>query len=368
MGDGLATRCRGKVQAAVETSMNQGHVHEAQLAFTCSRDSAFFRLRILAIPEDTYVYFLLSPEQIVSLTFDQASTNDKVAQACRTTRGTTCLRFTLNRPASLLGPHTWPSLEHQVDARVLSLLRSLTLQTTFAIHIPGDSDLQPRLTDLCLALSTMTLISDHQLANISMLYQGKGAADIKFAPETGDDAGDDAGLPSYNKHGAFPSDELQTSIKRRRVSADMSPPSYEEYDALPPSKKLKSPGAGGKRRRNDVDEDEDQRGWSICTKLFLAEMEKMEARMVDVLTHKLKEVEDRLADRLADIEKRVSDEVEKAETDAREYCTFYVDDTLTGIKLELEDFIQEEMVNVEERVVDSMQHVTWSGNFWRTDV
>lgn len=378
-------RQHGKLPVAVEADEDPGQIRGAQLTFSCSRDTAFFRLRILLVPGDTYAYLMIPPEQITSLTCDQTSTSPEVAKACRSMRGTIRLRFTLRRSASLIGPGTW--LKEQVDEQVLNFLRSLTTQTTFAIHVALESQLKPRLTDLCKALSSDQLRSDQHLADISKLYKGEGGKVMVMDNSALRAVGKNASPPSYDEHGAStPSGSLRPSTKRRPVGEDASPPSYEEHgasspsggsqpstkrrrvgeDATPPGYDENGSSSPSGKLQSHLGGDEQEVGQTLalCHQLFHQELGKMERRITDTFTSQLEQLKSEIMDH---IEERVSEVAEEVKAEATGDCNYYVDDVLTGIKIEMEDFVKEEMGNVEERIIDTMEGATWHGCFRRSD-
>lgn len=128
-------------------------------------------------------------------------------------------------------------------------------------------------------------------------------------------------------------------------------------ESLPPS---------GKRRRVDSAADGDERPPMLdgSNKRFLSELEKVEARITHAFAQQLEQLKNEIFDT---VEERVSDGVDKATKDAIDDCRYYVDDTLTGIKVEMEKFVKEEMVNVQERVVESLESVSWEGSLRRLD-
>ena len=124
----------GRSRVIVEGNDNSD-VNILRLVFKPHCGTAFFTLRLRLTSQPDFVYLLISPEQINSLTMEDC-TEPRFVKACRSPGGMFRLQFILEKPALLVGPRTW---QVDVNAPTSSDILSLTTRTTLAIHIPHDA-------------------------------------------------------------------------------------------------------------------------------------------------------------------------------------------------------------------------------------
>lgn len=145
-----------------------------------SSNNAFFKLQIplsLRGRPETHIYLFIWPEQISSLTQEECSIPDAVAQACIhfSTKSTACLRFRLDRPAVLVVPKECPlTPKADVDRQILAYVQALTLRTELAFCIPKGL-LPPRISKILREewlAGSRKASPDH--AALDALYGGSG--------------------------------------------------------------------------------------------------------------------------------------------------------------------------------------------------
>lgn len=187
-----------------------------------STQDAFFKLRSTIVlktsaPRKTPFFLFIHPERIQSLELDAAEAEETTRQEeARTTLGsdTVRLRFTLTRPADLVGPRV-PDLtpKNKASGDVLDSMRSLAQQVGFEIYLPRNVLSQARLASLCKAASSGALKSIARQADLTSLYRGKGGQ-LFAQPDA---------PPGYV------------------APPPSSPPSYDELGPSPPLAPLKKP-------------------------------------------------------------------------------------------------------------------------------
>jgi len=187
-----------------------------------SNNTAFFKLRaalvLKGLPLAPIAFFLfVHPERIRSLELDasepQADTAALELARNKFGLGVTCLRFTLDRPADLVGPKdTALTPKNRIYGQVLDSMRALSRQNSFAIYFPQKVAPKARLISLCNATRAGALRSIARHADIASLYRGKGGQVI-----------------------------VDSSVAADAITASISPPSYDEIEPGPPSAPLATP-------------------------------------------------------------------------------------------------------------------------------
>lgn len=167
-----------------------------------SPNTAFIKLRATVAlkapaPAKTSIFLFVHPERIQAVGLDESpEPTSQEAVKKKLGQNTYCLRFTLDRPAALVGPagpeHMAP--KNKSSGETLNHLRSLARETKFAVYLPAKVVTKARLLSLCEAASSHELKSITWQADMSCLYGGKGGWLINDAPEA-----PSANPPSYDE-------------------------------------------------------------------------------------------------------------------------------------------------------------------------
>lgn len=167
-----------------------------------SSNTAFVKLRATITlkaptPAKTSIFLFVHPERMRTVALDEApepTSQDAVKKNLG--QNTYCLRFTLDRPAALVGPavpeHLAP--KNKSSGETLNQLRSLARETKFTVYLPAKVVTKARLLSLCEAASGDGLKSIPWQADMSCLYGGKGGRLIEDPTE-----GPSANPPSYDE-------------------------------------------------------------------------------------------------------------------------------------------------------------------------
>lgn len=317
-----------------------------------SARTAFFKLRTTIFLKNlkTNLYLFIAPERIQSLALDE-SLEPKLkpsGSSQNLTHLSTCLQFTLDTAADLVGP-TFAGLtpKNKAAGQTLDQLRLAAGTTRFSIYISHKLLSRAQMLSLCDAVSQSDWRSTPGQADLKCLYHGKGGKVICGGS-----------IPAASDLPPCPP-----------KPADDSPPSYEEAGPSPPIAGPSQPLTKKRRRSSNTDDDATQRTElmvameAMCRKLvqeqkaelrssIVGEMKQyvdeqlreLETRMTEQIELRVEQCESTLEDRLVDDLQGLRDEIgDKTEDE------FY------GLRIRLEDFVKEEVQEAEERVVEQIQ-------------
>lgn len=298
-------------------------------------NTAFVKLRATVAlkapaPAKTSIFLFLHPERIRTVALDESpeSTPQETVKK-KLGQNTYCLRFTLERPADLVGPASPENItpKNRASAEILLHLRSLARETNFTVHLPAKVASKTRLLLLCEAASGHELTSITWQADMTCLYGGKGGRVIGDAPEA----------PSAN------------------------PPSYDELEPGPPLPPVNGPCK--KRRRESDGSDGPSADLLAMEAMCRKVMGEMKAEVKLDMSNQLQKLEatimERLEQRLAEESARIEDHVDQQLLEVKEETTdeigTRIEDEYYGVRVRLEDFVKDEVQDAEERIVHHIE-------------
>ncbi|KAL1863888.1 hypothetical protein Daus18300_008037 [Diaporthe australafricana] len=303
-----------------------------------SSNTAFVKLRATVAlkppaPAKTSIFLFIHPERIRTMALDESSepTSQETAKK-KLGQNTYCLRFTLDRPADLVGPASPENItpKNKNSAEMLHHLRSLARETNFALHLPAKVASKTRLLSFCEAASGHDLTSVTWQADMTCLYGGKGGRVIGDAPAAPED----------------PSAE---------------PPSYDELEPGPPLPPLSGPC---KKRRRDSDgsgvPSTDLSAMEAMCRKVMGEMKAelkldMSKQLQKLETSIMERLEQRLAEESARVEERVDQQLLEVREETTDEIGTRIEDEYYGVRVRLEDFVKDEVQDAEERIVHHIE-------------
>lgn len=317
------------------------------LHYDHSAKTAFFKFRATIFLKNlkTNLYLFIAPERVRSLSLDESlEPKFKPSEALQNSKATwTCLRFTLDTAADLVGPmFAGLTPKNKAAGQALDQLRLAAGALELSVHISHRFLAKEQLLSLCLAVSQPDCNSTSGQADIKCLYHGKGGKVI---------CGGSTPAP--------PPSLLE--------AADDSPPSYNETGPSPPFAGPSQP-LSKKRRLDDADHTAQDTGLMIameamCRKLL--QEQKMELRhsivseMKEYLNEQLLELENRMTEKIELQVERYGDKMADNLADdlqgLRDEMSDKTEDEFYGLRIRLEEFVQEEMQEAEERVIEHIQ-------------
>lgn len=335
--------------------------------FDSSSRAAFFRLRATILVRDsskdkiqTSVSLFIYPEHVTSLVHNPSSTlSPEVAAVASKLSGcrTTCLRFTLSKPSSLIAPiHIPLAPRSKKDAQVLRSLQMLANTTALTVHFAHEAlPTSELVSQVCNAAAANALKSSINHSDLSQLYGGQGGRVI----------GD--GLQSWPVPCA--KDEQETAALE--TSAE-SPPPYNDLVPNPPppphsTRSLKRPRTSSGSSEGELDSP-DLLG--ICRKAVAEQMALMRGDLRAEIRREVKaqlgELEDglmervdrRLENHIAELREDFSGQIDS--TDGRvdeverhmdDLIDEGIEDRVLGVKIDMQDFVKNEMANVEDTII-----------------
>lgn len=308
-----------------------------------STNTAFIKLRATvmlktpaSLPSKTSIFLFIHPEHIQTVVLDEPpKSTPQEAVKKKLGPDTYCLRFTLDRPAALVGPTNPENItpKNKSSGEILHQLRSLARVTKFTVYLPAKNVTKARLQSLCEAASGHGLKSIAWQADMTCLYGGKGGRLIEDGPEA----------PSAN------------------------PPSYDELEPGPPmpptSQGSSGQGPSKKRRRESGASDAQSADLSAMEAICRKIMGEMKAELKQDMSNQLQQLETRimncLEQRLAEESARVEEHVDQHLLEVREETSdeigTRIDDEYYGVRLRLEEFIQDEVQDAEERIIHHIE-------------
>lgn len=311
----------------------------------------------IQIPAFLFIY----PENVASLVHDQSSTlSPEVAAAASkklSGRRTTCLRFDLSKPASLVAPIQMPlAPRSKKDAQVLRSLQMLSNATALAVHFSHEVLSTSELILLvCNAAATNTLKSSVNHGDLSQLYGGQGGKVIE-------DRFQDWPVP-------FVKDEQETNALE--TSAE-SPPSYDELVPKPPpplepARSLKRPRTSSGYAEGEL---VPQDVMGICRKAVAEQMALIRGGLRDDIRREVKaqlgelenglmeRIDKRLEEQITELREdlteqtdRTEDRIDEVERHMDDLIDEGIEDRVLGVKIDMRDFVKDEMANVEDKII-----------------
>lgn len=308
-----------------------------------STKTAFIKLRATvmlkataSLPSKTSVFMFIYPERIQSVVLDESSeSTSQEAVKKKLGQDTYCLRFTLDRPAALIGPTNPENItpKNKTSGEMLHHLRSLAHETKFTVYLPAKVVTKARLHSLCEAASGHELRTISWQAHMSSLYGGKGGRFIEGGPEA----------PSAN------------------------PPSYDELEPGPPmpptTQGSSSQGPSKKRRRESGTPDAQSADLSVMEAMCRKIMGEMKAELKQDMSSQLHQLEtkimERIEQRLAEESARIEEHVDQQLLEVRDETTdeigTRIEDEYYGVRLRLEEFVKDEVQDAEERIIHHIE-------------
>ncbi|KAG8166277.1 hypothetical protein KVR01_004829 [Diaporthe batatas] len=307
-----------------------------------SNNTAFIKLRATlllkvpaSLPSKTSLFLFIHPERIQELVLDEPSEfPPHEAVKKKLGQDTCCLRFTLDRPASLVGPaspeKTTP--KNKSSGELLRHLQSLARETNFTVHLPAKVVTKARLQSLCVAATRHGLKAIPWQADLTCLYGGKGGRLIEDGLE----------------------------------APPAEPPSYDELEPGPPmppaSQGSTSQGPSKKRRRGSDGSDAQPVDLALMEAMCRKIMGEMKAELKQEMSDQLHQLETRIMDcleeRLAEETARVEEHVDQQLLEVRDETTdeigTRIEDEYYGVRLRLEEYVKDEVRDAEQRII---QHI-----------
>lgn len=304
-----------------------------------SSHAAFFRLRIPIVSKRqkkaTCAFVFIPPERIIDLTYDESNLSDTATK--KLGNSTTCLRFGLDDPATLVVPRG-PLALKQSSEDVLETLRSLTRQTSFAIYTPSTALSRAALRYLCTAASNKGLKSIPGLDDMTSLYGGQGG---KTAGTLTTPAGSP---PSYDELGPSPPPpQTFHNIKKRR--RESNPQQAEREDNVQLLERICAKMMEDKAAELRASHRQD--------------LEQVEARITDRMEQLFEKQQQWLEGRLDVLDKRVQGVVDET----NDVIIEEIEAKTSMFKEDLEDFIRGEMMSAEESIKNDLSGASVSLQF-----
>lgn len=324
-----------------------------------SSNTAFIKLRATVMlkaptPAKTSIFLFVHPERMRAVVLDESpEPTSQEAVKKKLGQNTYCLRFTLDRPAALVGPAGPDRIapKNKSSGETLNYLRSLARETKFALYLPAKVVTKARLLSLCEAASGHELKSITWQADMSCLYGGKGGWLVNDAPEA-----PSANPPSY--------DELEPGppmppIKDGKLYAILLGTFQYSYDVTDSSMQ----GPSKKRRRETGDSDAQSADVSAMEAMCRKIMGEMKAELKQDMSNQLQQLEtrvmERLEQRLAEESARIEEHVDQQLLEVREETTdeigTRIEDEYYGVRLRLEDIVKDEVQDAEERIIHHIE-------------
>lgn len=324
-----------------------------------SSNTAFIKLRATVAlkapaPAKTSIFLFIHPERMRAVVLDESpEPTSQGAVKKKLGQNTYCLRFTLDKPAALVGPAGPEQIapKNKTSGETLSHLRSLARETKFAVYLPAKVVTKARLLSLCEAASGHELKSITWQADMSCLYGGKGGCLINDAA-----AAPSADPPSY--------DELEPGPPMPPVEdgkpCAMPPCTLQHsHDATDSSMQ----GPSKKRRRESGDSGAQPADLSAMEAMCRKIMGEMKAELKQDVSNQLQQLEtrvmERLEQRLAEESARIEEHVDQQLLEVREETTDEIgnriEDEYYGVRLRLEDFVKDEVQDAEERIIHHIE-------------
>ncbi|KUI70934.1 hypothetical protein VM1G_05861 [Cytospora mali] len=335
------------------------------LFFDPSSNAAHFKLRATIFVHDssrdktpTSVFLFIYPEHVASLVHDQLSTLPPEFTAtapnklsdCRTT----CLRFTLNKPASLIAPLHLPiAPRSKKDVQVLRSLQILASTTTLAVYFAYDALPASGLISLvCDAAAKNALKPSLNLGDLSQLYGGQGGKAIEDFQD-------------------WPVPVAKGEKKTAAPETVESPPSYDE---LGPGPALPGPARSLKRRRSNLGYADGATDppdvLAICRKAMTEQMTLIRGEIRDEIRREvkaqlgelengiMKRVDKRLEEQISELRVDLTGQIDGTEERMDEierhmddHIDEEIEDMVLGVKLDMQDFVKDEIANVEDTII-----------------
>ncbi|KAI3394338.1 hypothetical protein diail_2890 [Diaporthe ilicicola] len=347
-----AVTCEGRTRPFTDVTLD--------IRRYASNNTAFMKLRAtvaLKAPATakTSIFLFIHPERIRTLALDECpeSASQEIVKK-KLGQNTYCLRFTLDRPADLVGPASPENLspKNKNSAEILHHLRSLARETRFAVHLPAKVMTKALLLSLCGAASGNELTSIAWQADLSCLYGGKGGRLIGVTPE-------DASVnpPSYDE--LEPGPPLPPFNQGKPCGPSPSSPSQVFTSA----DRSSLPGPSKKRRRESDGLDATSADMSAMEAMCRKLMGEMKAELKQDMSDQLQKLEatimKRLEQRLGEESARIEEHVEQQLLEVREETTdeigTRIEDEYYGVRIRLEDFVKDEVQDAEERIVHHIE-------------
>lgn len=338
------------------------------LYFDSSSNIAFFKIKATISVRDlsrgknqTAISLFIYPEDVVSLVHDQSNTSSPEVAAVASKKlsdcRTTCLRFTLSKPASLIAPlHIPLAPKSRKDAQVLRSLHMLANTIALSVHFAHEalptSELMARVCD---AATKKTLKSSINHGDLTQLYGGQGGKVIDVDPQN---------WPVVRVR-----DEQETAVSE--TSAE-SPPSYDELvsHSLPPPQ----PARSSKRPRASLGYSEggleSPDMMNICRKAVAEQIallrgglraeirREVKAQLGELEDGLMERVDQRLEDQISELREDLSgqvdstdDRVDEVERHMDDLIDERIEDRVLGVKIDMQDFVKDEMANVEDTII-----------------
>lgn len=323
-----------------------------------SSNTAFIKLRAtvaLKAPTSakTSIFVFVHPERIRAIALNESPEPPPQEIVKKLGQNTYCLRFTLERPAALVGPAGSEPIapKNKSSGETLNHLRSLARETTFAIYLPAKVVTKARLLSLCEAASGHGLKSIVWQADMACLYGGKGGRLLIDAPEALS-----ANPPSY--------DELEPGPPlppTRQGKLRMIPPCTLQYSYDATDSGMQGPSK--KRRRESGNSDAQPADLSVMEAMCRKIMGEMKAELKQDMTNQLQHLEtrvmERLEQRLAEESARIEEHVDQQLLEVRGETTDEISDKIEdeyyGVRLRLEDFVKDEVQDAEDRIIHHIE-------------
>lgn len=308
-----------------------------------STNTAFIKLRATvmlktpaSLPSKTSMFLFIHPERIQTVALDESSeSTSQEAVKKKLGQDTYCLRFTLDRPAALIGPTNPENItpKNKSSGETLHHLRSLAREPGFSVYLPAKVVTKARLHSLCEAASCHGLKSIAWQADMTSLYGGRGGRLIEDGPE----------------------------------AASANPPSYDELEPGPPmpptSQGSISQGSSKKRRRESGDSNAQPADLSVMEAMCRKIMGEMKAELKQDMSDRLQQLEtkimERIEQRLAEESARIEEHVDQQLLEVREETTdeigTRIEDEYYGVRLRLEEFVKDEVQDAEERIIHHIE-------------
>lgn len=357
---------------------------EIAIFFDPSSDKAFFKLRapvvLRHVPSQTgdlkcSVHLLIRPEHVASIALDRSSTlPETLTQAYKKLAGrhTTCLRFTLTEPASLVVPDVGRLFPKTVaDAEVLGSLQVLARRRGLAVYILSEDLLGSGLdiAPLCEAASRAgQLTSSPQHANHQTLYRDLGARMVPLG-EIGSIVAPEAPTespPSYDELAPSPPPlHPQTGVRKRPRTGSSGPERSDKHSQEVLLKAIEAADEKFDQLRNlilEADKKNVELGKRLrqadetMTRLAGANIKSGAILEAKTDMDELKQNVDKRLDRVrGEIHDLIESRLSSARLDINKYIDDQFDDHDVHLRTEMEDYVDASLAAVEDDLKEKLE-------------